>query len=294
MTSGNPGWHKDVVDYDALPAIEKNEAGHYVFNDTVYKEYEKMVLAHGYIEEYWNGERCYSGLINTPGISLLPTWLMGPAYLIFLIYMFLGISISSDIFMEAIENITSVTSVQEFYDSASKQKVFVEVPVWNPTMANLTLMAFGSSAPEIILSTLEACKDLGNPAGELGPSTIVGSAAFNLLVISGVSIAAVGGEDGFTKNVDDLGVFVITSVSSIFAYVWLYLCLAVNTPDQVTVSEASWTLSFFFILLILAFSADKYNQKKKKNAESAAEQHELKIKQKKSTLRNLARIKGKA
>jgi len=53
-------------------------------------------------------------------------------------------------------------------------------------------------------------------------------------------------------------------------------------------------LSFFFILLILAFSADKYNQKKKKNAESAQEAHELKIKQKKSTLRNLARLKGKA
>lgn len=163
-------------------------------------------------------------------------------------------------------------------------------------MANLTLMAFGSSAPEIILSTLEACKDLGNPAGELGPSTIVGSAAFNLLVISGVSIYAVGGGDdnGKTKMVDDLGVFMITGISSIFAYVWLYLCLAVNTPDQVTVSEASWTLSFFFILLILAFSADKYNQKKKKNAESAQEAHELKIKQKKSTLRNLARLKGKA
>jgi len=68
----------------------------------------------------------------------------------------------------------------------------MEVVVWNPTLANLTLMAFGSSAPEIILSVLEAVKDLGSPAGDLGPSTIVGSAAFNLLVISAVSIIAIG------------------------------------------------------------------------------------------------------
>jgi len=63
--------------------------------------------------------------------------------------------------------------------------------MWNPTVANLTLMALGSSAPEIILSILETVMNLGGCPGELGPSTIVGSAAFNLLVISGVSIYAV-------------------------------------------------------------------------------------------------------
>lgn len=135
----------------------------------------------------------------------------------------------------------------------------MEVLDWNPTMANLTLMAFGSSAPEIILSVLEALKDLGAPAGELGPSTIVGSAAFNLLVISGVSVVAVGGPEGNVKKIDDMGVFATTGIFSIFAYVWLYVCLAINSPDEVTVTEAALTLSFFVILLILAFLADKYN-----------------------------------
>lgn len=142
----------------------------------------------------------------------------------------------------------------------------LEVPVWNPTMANLTLMAFGSSAPEIILSVLEALKDLGKPSGDLGPSTIVGSAAFNLLIISAVSIAAI---DGDVKKVDDMGVFAITGISSVFAYVWLYMCLSINTPGKVTVNEASWTLGFFFILLVLAFGADKYNQLKKKKLNEA-------------------------
>ena len=46
-------------------------------------------------------------MINIPGIQLLPNGLMGVVYLAFLGYLFLGISISADIFMEAIEVITS-------------------------------------------------------------------------------------------------------------------------------------------------------------------------------------------
>lgn len=52
-------------------------------------------------------------------------------------------------------------------------------------------MALGSSAPEILLSVIETVGGLGKCPGELGASCIVGSAAFNLLVISAVSIYAV-------------------------------------------------------------------------------------------------------
>lgn len=127
-------------------------------------------------------------------------------------------------------------------------------------MANLSLMAFGSSAPEIILSVLEALKDLGKPSGDLGPSTIVGSAAFNLLIISAVSIVAVGEGDNSTKKIDMMGVFLTTSFFSVFAYIWLFMCLSINTYGIVTIEEASWTFSFFFILLVLAFGTDKYAQ----------------------------------
>jgi solute carrier family 8 (sodium/calcium exchanger) len=58
----------------------------------------------------------------------------------------------------------------------------VKVKVWNPTIANLTLMALGSSAPEILLAIIETISTIDNDTpGELGPATIVGSAAFNLL-----------------------------------------------------------------------------------------------------------------
>lgn len=83
----------------------------------------------------------------------------------------------------------------------------ISVLVWNPTVANLTLMALGSSAPEIMLAAIETMMNLGvcshtaftitssfqifsfffysmtfilhvcltgQTPGELGPSTIVG------------------------------------------------------------------------------------------------------------------------
>ena len=114
-----------------------------------------------------------------------------------------------------------------------------QVNLWNPTVANLTLMALGSSAPEIMLNIVETLINLGSKPGELGPSTIVGSAAFNLLVISGVSILAVHEgnderdeselkEDGTprgVKKIEKLAVFAITTTFSILAYVWMYLVL---------------------------------------------------------------------
>ena len=100
-----------------------------------------------------------------------------------------------------IEVITSKTKLVSFISPDTGEKMDVEVQVWNATLANLTLMALGSSAPEIFLSVLETVTTLGETAGELGPSTIVGSAAFNLLVISGCSIIAVGEEP---KKIFDL------------------------------------------------------------------------------------------
>lgn len=293
LDAGTDRWWKTVPggNFDALPAPAKT-GDKYSFKNAEYGDYIISKQAQGYYEEYYTEEQCYSSMINTPGVSLLPVGLMGPAYFAFLIYLFLGISISADIFMEAIEVITSRTSLVAYYDKENDTIVQVPETVWNATMANLTLMAFGSSAPEIILSVLEALKDLGKEAGELGPSTIVGSAAFNLLVISAVSVSAVGGKTGDVKKIDDMGVFVITGTSSVFAYIWLYLCLSINTPGEVTTGEAYWTLGFFGILLVLAFGADKYNQIKKKKQKSAETEKENQLKVSEAHLRSIARQKG--
>ena len=256
-------------DFDRLPEVQKNVDEQYKFRDQTFNSYVKQISSQGYLEEYYNDQRCYSAMIDVPGTSLMPAWIMGPSYLIFMGWLFMGISISADIFMEAIEVITSQTTMVTVVDHETQTIQQMEVVVWNPTLANLTLMAFGSSAPEIILSILEAVKDLGKPAGDLGPSTIVGSAAFNLLVISAVSIIAIGDT---VKRIDDMGVFITTAVFSVFAYVWMYYCLSISTPGEVTTTEAYLTFGYFFILLILAFSADKFNQKKKKKLEQHEEE----------------------
>ena len=77
-------------------------------------------------------------------------------------------------------------------DEVTGKEEPIEISVWNATVANLTLMALGSSAPEIFLSIIETVTNLENEPGELGASTIVGSAAFNLLIITAVSIVSVG------------------------------------------------------------------------------------------------------
>ena len=40
-------------------------------------------------------------------------------------------------------------------DPYTGEFVQTKVNVWNPTVANLTLMALGSSAPEILLNVIE-------------------------------------------------------------------------------------------------------------------------------------------
>lgn len=108
------GWEDNVPngDFDDLQdnvANYKNAAGVYSFGSTTFENYAYDKISQGYIEEFYSGDRCFSGMINNPGISLMPTAIMGPAYLVFLGYLFLGISISADIFMVAIDVITSKT-----------------------------------------------------------------------------------------------------------------------------------------------------------------------------------------
>jgi Ca2+/Na+ antiporter len=221
----------------------------------------------------------------------------GVGYFFFLIYLFLGISINADIFMESIEVITGTTKEVEYINEEG-EKVKVEVPIWNATIANLTLLALGSSAPEILLSVIESLKDLGEPAGVLGPASIVGSGAFNLFVITGISIVSVGNEDNDHeyKKIYDLGVYACTACFSLFAYSWMYFCLEIYTPNEVDLNEAWLTLSFFLLLVGLSFAADKYKQNVDKRSEKDEVKKERVAKElnkvKQCTLRNKAKQYG--
>ena len=183
-----------------------------------------------------------------------PMPLMAVAYLAGLIWLFLGVGIIADTFMAAIENITSKEK------EVQRGNETLRVRVWNATVANLTLMALGSSAPEIILSVLEIYVN-DFYAGALGPSTIVGSAAFNLFCILAVCVVAIpegpdkAKPDG--RKIEALQVFFITGFFSVFAYIWLMIILVLPPTEHVcTFYEGVITFMLFPVLVLLAYLAD--------------------------------------
>ena len=221
---------------------------------------------------------CHAYGILFPGVSLLPTPVLAIFYALALIYLFMGIGVVSDIFMESIEKITSKVVVvdEETKDGNIVQKKYL---VWNATIANLTLMALGSSAPEILLAVIETTTTLGECPGELGASTIVGSASFNLLVISAASIYGVTPENDNKpdrdstlprgiKKINDLWVFGVTATFSVFAYIWMWLVLR---DQMVEMWEAVLTFLFTFLLLGIAYTADRCNPANHDNEDADAE-----------------------
>merc|ERR1711959_581048 len=195
-----------------------------------------------------------------PAIPYENTWTIGvrgALYIVALGYLFLGVAISADVFMSAIEVITSKTK------TVNINGVDVEVEVWNGTVANLTLMALGSSAPEILLAVVETIS-LGFKAGDLGPGTIVGPAAFNLLFITAICVSSLpedeeAAEDGSiceTRIIEEFGVFLITAVASLFAYLWMVIVLQWSSKDEVNLAEALITLLMFPALVLVCWAQD--------------------------------------
>jgi len=189
-----------------------------------------------------------------PGEDSWPDALRGFLYLIFMLWCFLGVAIVADLFMGGIEQVCTATYVKTGKDG--KQRVFKK---WNPVVANLSLMALGSSAPEILLNVMEILFN-DFKAGALGPSTIVGSAAFNLLVIIAVCVVSIKKTDtdpSGVRKIEGMRVYIVTASFSVFAYLWLLIILAYWTKDIVTVEEAVITFMLFWVVLFLAYAADK-------------------------------------
>jgi len=191
----------------------------------------------------------------TPGNDSGKGWVAVKAFVYFIcmVILFIGISIISDRFMAAIEVITSQEKEITIKDKSSGKKHIVTVKIWNETVANLSLMALGSSAPEILLSVIEII-GRGFKAGELGPSTIVGSAAFNLFMITAVCVSVL--PEGETRRIKHLNVFAFTASCSVGAYIWMYLILSVFSPGEIQVWEGVITLICFPGMVGIAWMID--------------------------------------
>jgi Ca2+/Na+ antiporter len=115
---------------------------------------------------------------------------------------------------------------------------------------------------------------------------LIGSASFNVLVITGMSIMAVP----VVKKIRSRTVFGVTVIFSLLAYAWLVMVLVVNTPGMIDLQEAFMTLAWYPIMLLFVWLADKCSP----DGEGLESERVKNIKlAQKTELRNLARDKGK-
>ncbi|GMS79921.1 hypothetical protein PENTCL1PPCAC_2096 [Pristionchus entomophagus] len=189
------------------------------------------------------------------GLSSMEKAVRAVIYLFAMFYMFFGVSIVADRFMSAIEVITSQEKSVKMKKVNGEQYTIL-IRVWNETVSNLTLMALGSSAPEILLSVIEI---FGNnfEAGDLGPSTIVGSAAFNLFIIIAICIWSIPSKE--VRRIEHNDVFWVTAIWATFAYFWLYLILCFFSPNVIEVWEGLLTFLFFPLTVLSAYFMDQYS-----------------------------------
>ena len=188
------------------------------------------IFGRGQIVEYADDEDFCQSYVLIPGASLINRGWLIVVYLFALAYLFLGLSIAADKLMSGLEVIISYSKTVTYEDEDGVSRT-ANVSIWNPTLANLTMMALGSSIPEIIMYTIETISDLGNTPGQIGSSTIVGSAAFNLFII--VSVCIVSVEKEKTKKIQDIYVFGFTAIVSVIAYIWLYVVLEGWSPGKI-------------------------------------------------------------
>jgi len=178
---------------------------------------------------------------------LWPDWLRCVLYGIAMVYMFLGVAIVADTFVAAIDAVTSRRRQRK------KDNHLVTEKVWNDTVATLSLMALGSSAPEIALSVVDLFKKqfFYTP---LGAQTIAGSAAFNLLVIVAVCVCVIPSAE--VRKIKELPAFYVTAAVSVFAYLWLAFILVLHTPNVVDTWEAIATFLYLPVFIWVSYKVD--------------------------------------
>jgi solute carrier family 8 (sodium/calcium exchanger) len=125
------------------------------------------------------------------------------------------------------------------------KSIMIGLSVWNPRIANVTLIALGSSAPEIFMSFINTFVDIDEVPSEFGPMVLIGSATFNMLIVIGICIL-VATE---VKRILRWRTFLVTFFWGTFAYLWLFLVIYVISPYQVQSWEAIFTMIFYPLMI---------------------------------------------
>ena len=119
-------------------------------------------------------------------------------------------------------------------------------PRWNSQIANVTLLAIGTSAPEICLCFFSTFIEVGGAPNPLGPMVLMGTSSFNLLLVTGISIIMAAE----VKRLYDISAFLVTGAFATCAFIWLFVILLVSSPGRIDLWEAIVTLLLYPILII--------------------------------------------
>ena len=183
------------------------------------------------------GTRCYRAFV----------------YMIALFYLMFGVNILNDRLLSTIEVIVSKKRIKKVKTRNGTVKE-LKVPIWHPIVASLTVETLGMSAAECLLPTIEVFKQ-NFSSDELGPSLVVGSGAYHMLLLTGICMLSV--KNGISKKITDLPLFFVTSAFGIFAFLWLFLVAEQISPGVIELWEAIVTLGFFPIIVFTCWTVQR-------------------------------------
>ena len=138
----------------------------------------------------------------------------------------------------------AIVTEEYFITSLDQISVKLKLP---SNVAGASLMAMGSSAPELAIALL-ALFNHGGEHSDVGIGTIVGSAVFNILVITGVSAIVRPAQITMRVVVRDIVVYVAS----------IALLLATFADGVITLLEAVAFLGLYAVYLIVLFNWDAF------------------------------------
>ena len=126
-----------------------------------------MAFSHKQIAESIHGvfnilgfEECESYLLFY-GETALGNGFRAFLYFLGLAYCFIGLSAITSRFFRSMENVVKHTRRVVKIDPSTNAEI-VNEKVWNYTIADITLLAFGTSFPQISLATIDAIRNIGS------------------------------------------------------------------------------------------------------------------------------------
>lgn len=82
-------------------------------------------------------------------------------YAIVLLYFFVGMAAITAIFMKSVETIVRQTRRVKWTNPVTQVSVIRSERIWNSSLADITLLALGTSAPPLAISIIDAFQQLG-------------------------------------------------------------------------------------------------------------------------------------